>query len=115
MGLPASGPALLYRLRHLADYLSITEPTQDLERTQQTFVFPSSCEGKSIWKGRFEDFMISSCKRVDPFASTTLYKLKKEIFLYNLPQYILTQSISASASQVQESHLATLYSDRSSA
>lgn len=41
--------------------------------TQPTFVFPSSCDEKSMWKGRFEAFMRSSCKRVDPFASTTLY------------------------------------------
>ena len=41
-------------------------------KTQLTFAFPSSCEEKSIWNGRFEDIMISSCNRVDPFASTTL-------------------------------------------
>ena len=44
-------------------------------RPQPTFVFPRSCDEKSVWKGRFEDFMISSCKRVDPFASTTLFAL----------------------------------------
>ena len=33
-----------------------------------------------MWKGRFDDFMISSCKRVEPFASTTLCHLKKRFF-----------------------------------
>ena len=60
----------------------ITKPMQDIERTQRTFDFPSSCDEKSMWNGRFEDFMISSCKRVDPFASTTLFRLKKKIFPY---------------------------------
>ena len=77
MTLPASSLALSYKLRHLADYMSTTESTQDFQNTQRTFVFPSSWDEKSMWNGRFEDFMISSCRRVDPFASTTLYNLKK--------------------------------------
>lgn len=32
-----------------------------------------------MWNGRFEDFMISSCNRVDPFASTTLFVLKGKV------------------------------------
>ena len=33
-----------------------------------------------MWKGRFEDFMISSCKRVEPLASTTLPTLRRCIY-----------------------------------
>lgn len=59
--------------------MSIRTSWQGCAGTQLTFVFPSSCEEKSMWNGRFEDFMISSCNRVDPFASTTLSVLKGRV------------------------------------
>ena len=58
--------------RHLANQKSIERSTWVSQRTGLTFVFPNSCEEKSMWNGRLDDFMISSCNRVDPFASTTL-------------------------------------------
>lgn len=37
-----------------------------------TLVFPRSSEDKSVWKGNPDDLITSSCKRVEPFARTTL-------------------------------------------
>ena len=60
--------------------------------TGPTFVFPSSCEEKSMWNGRLDDFMMSSCKRVDPFASTTLSAFSR--LLYKLSSKAIQHEVS---------------------
>lgn len=45
-----------------------------------------------MWNGRLDDFMISSCKRVDPFASTTLSAFSR--LLYKLSSRAIQHEVS---------------------